>query len=237
MPTRKRKTTAKKTETDALARSRHRCALCYGLYRDSTVKQGQLAHLDRNPANSSYANLVFLCLPHHDQYDSSTSQSKNFSPGELRRYRGELDGYVRVLKGTPWPDFSAPEESPPAAETPRVPSSLEVYDRRIVVYRALRDFLMAAVREASLSVQDMGRFAEATDEALFLLGPEVSEYLRLVYSKGVRLHYTSTRIHNERLAPREDYSEVVHENAEVLNWFVQQLEASRIVFSKVLRLA
>ena len=78
----------------------------------------------------------------------------------------------------------------------------------------------------------MGRFAEATDEALFFLGPEVSEYLREVYSKGVRLYYTSNRIRNERLSPPDDHSDVVHENAEVLNWLSQQLAASRTVFSE-----
>ena len=105
-----------------------------------------------------------------------------------------------------------------------------------MVYRTLRTFVLGALRSATVSLEDLGRFAEATDEALFLLGPEVSEYLRLVYSKGIRLYHTAGRIRDERLAPGEDYSAVIRENADVMNWFSEQLEASRAVFAKVLLL-
>jgi len=202
------------------------------------VKQGQVAHIDQDSANNAYANLVFLCLPHHDQYDSTTSQSKNFSSGEVRKYQRELDGYLKQEAATPWPDFRHRNGTRVNAEAPARPStsSPDVYERRIVIYRALRSFLLKALRGATLSREDLGHFAEATDEALFLIGPEVSEYLGQVYSKGVRLFYTSGRIRDERLSPREDYSEVVRENAEVLNWLSEQLEAGRTVFSKVLLL-
>jgi len=49
-----------------------------------------MAHLDQNPANSAAENLVFLCLEHHDQYDSRTSQSKGLTPQEVKSYRAEL---------------------------------------------------------------------------------------------------------------------------------------------------
>jgi hypothetical protein len=39
--------------------------------------------------------LAFLCFEHHDQFDSSTSQSKNFTLQEVKRYREEL--YEKVL--------------------------------------------------------------------------------------------------------------------------------------------
>lgn len=45
---------------------------------------------DHDAANSSFDNLVFLCLSHHDEYDSKTSQSKGFTPDEVRRFRQEL---------------------------------------------------------------------------------------------------------------------------------------------------
>ena len=232
----KRRTIGAKTETDVLARSRHRCVLCFGLYGDSAVKQGQIAHIDHNPANRAYTNLVFLCLPHHDQYDSTTSQSKNYGAGEVRRYREELDVHLSFEKVTPWPDFPRTVGSASGPGAPVKPSAPDIYDRRIAIYRAFREFVLAALRKAEVSLQELGNFAAATDEALFLLGPEVSDYLREVYSKGVRLYYTSGRIRNERLAPKEDYSEVVAENAAVLNWFSQHVEAGRVVFAKVLLL-
>lgn len=76
-----------------LTRSRRRCCICFGLSRDLDVKQGQIAHLDKNRGNDAVDNLAFLCLPHHDQYDSVTSQSKSFRPAEVKVYRDELYDY------------------------------------------------------------------------------------------------------------------------------------------------
>jgi hypothetical protein len=92
-----RKQTPPQTEADVLITSRRRCALCYGLFGDLDQKRGQIAHVDRDPSNSAFQNLAFLCLPHHDEYDSKTSQSKRFTSTELLKYRDLL--YERLGKG------------------------------------------------------------------------------------------------------------------------------------------
>lgn len=78
------------TVTAVLVESRRRCALCFGLNHGTDVKPGQIAHVDRNAENNALANLAWLCLQHHDQYDSRTSQSKGLTEAELRHYRDEL---------------------------------------------------------------------------------------------------------------------------------------------------
>ena len=211
--------------------------MCFGLYRDSAVKQGQIAHVDHDRTNGSYQNLVFLCLPHHDQYDSTTRQSKNFTPQLVKRYRLELDAFLHAEVGVAWPNFAPLSDTDNDMEAPAlVASSPHVYDRRIVVYRTTRLFLIEVLREATLSYARLGEFAGATDEALFVFNAEVDSYLRELYSKGVRLCYTSGRIDRERLSPRPDYSDVVRENADVLNWFSGQLEESRKLFRRFLAL-
>ena len=85
-----RKPIAPKRQADVLVKSRRRCCICYGLYRDIAIKQGQIAHLDHDPSNDTEENLTFLCLNHHDQYDSRTRQSKNLLYEEVLRYREEL---------------------------------------------------------------------------------------------------------------------------------------------------
>lgn len=85
-----RKTIPDKTMTEILVRSRRRCCLCFGLKRDFDIKTGQIAHIDRNNGNPDFDNLAYLCLEHHDQYDSSRSQSKGFTKSELKYYRDEL---------------------------------------------------------------------------------------------------------------------------------------------------
>lgn len=78
------------TQTQVLLNSRRRCALCFGLYRDFRIKQGQIAHLDKNSENDKIENLEFLCLEHHDQYDGRTSQSKGLTIDEVLIFRDEL---------------------------------------------------------------------------------------------------------------------------------------------------
>ena len=73
-----------------LSACRRRCAVCYGLHRDVDLKKGQIAHLDKDPANNDPSNLMFLCFDHHDEYDSTTRQSKNLTLHELREYRRQL---------------------------------------------------------------------------------------------------------------------------------------------------
>jgi hypothetical protein len=60
-----------------LDRSRRRCALCVHFDNDWARKEGQIAHLDRDPSNFAEDNLAFLCLPHHDDYDTKRRQTKN----------------------------------------------------------------------------------------------------------------------------------------------------------------
>lgn len=94
-----RKKTSKEIESEILTKSGRRCCLCYGLNGDFEVKRGQIAHINRDSSNSDFENLAFLCLEHHDVYDSRTSQSKGIRESELKLYRDTL--YVDVEKQLP----------------------------------------------------------------------------------------------------------------------------------------
>jgi len=85
-----RKAMSSKVQEIVLVKSRRRCCLCFGLDHDVRIVQGQIAHVDRDASNSDPGNLAFLCLSHHEAYDSRTSQSKGITEMELRRYREEL---------------------------------------------------------------------------------------------------------------------------------------------------
>lgn len=54
------------TQVGILLESRRRCAMCFHLEDDLSVKDGQLAHIDRNRDNDAEDNVVFLCLVHHN---------------------------------------------------------------------------------------------------------------------------------------------------------------------------
>ena len=78
------------TQTRLLTACRRRCCLCFGLHNDRRVKEGQIAHIDQDPANNAEDNLVWLCLPHHDQRDTRRSQSKGFTIEEVKHYKSAL---------------------------------------------------------------------------------------------------------------------------------------------------
>lgn len=89
-----RKPIPEEIQDRVLLLSRRRCCICFGLHGDLTVKQGQIAHLDHDNTNDNLDNLAFLCLHHHDEYDSTTSQSKGLREGEVKKFRDEL--YARM---------------------------------------------------------------------------------------------------------------------------------------------
>lgn len=90
----KRASTKKEVETAVLTKSARRCCFCFGINNDYEEKQGQIAHIDKDRTNSKEDNLVFLCLEHHDRYDSKTSQSKNLTKEELQHYKEKLYKHV-----------------------------------------------------------------------------------------------------------------------------------------------
>jgi len=81
-------------QTQVLIQSRRRCCICFGLERDDNIKKGQIAHINGDRNDNKLDNLAFLCLDHHDQFDSRTSQSKNLTSNEIREFRKELQNEI-----------------------------------------------------------------------------------------------------------------------------------------------
>jgi hypothetical protein len=92
----RRKKIPGKVETAVLTKSRRRCCLCFGLHGDATEKGGQLAHLDRDPSNRAFDNLAWLCLDHHNSYDSKAQQAKGYTISEVKRHRNKM--YLALAK-------------------------------------------------------------------------------------------------------------------------------------------
>jgi Uncharacterized protein conserved in bacteria (DUF2321) len=92
------------TERQILLSSGRRCCICWGLDHKIATVRGQIAHLDHDRNNHDADNLAFLCLPHHDEYDSTPSQSKGLSRDEVRRYRASLYDAIANLTLTEEPD-------------------------------------------------------------------------------------------------------------------------------------
>lgn len=93
----KRKTVPAQVEKAVLLKSRRRCCLCYWLLGIDKMDRGQIVHLDQDCSNSEESNLAFLCTDHHDEFDSSTRISKNWTREEVRAWRDQLYLEMRNL--------------------------------------------------------------------------------------------------------------------------------------------
>jgi hypothetical protein len=82
------------TQHRVLDRSLRRCALCIHFDNDWGQKEGQLAHLDQDPSNCGEDNLAYLCLPHHDDYDTKRRQTKNLTAREAKTARDRLYQFI-----------------------------------------------------------------------------------------------------------------------------------------------
>ncbi|MFU8789767.1 MAG: HNH endonuclease [Methylobacter sp.] len=77
-------------QADVVIKSKRRCALCVGLDGNTSERPGQIAHLNGDHSDNRFENLVWLCLEHHDKFDSTTSQTKNYTQLEVRNHRDKL---------------------------------------------------------------------------------------------------------------------------------------------------
>ena len=87
----KRKNTPTEIETNVLTKCQRRCALCYAETFDLKLRKGQIAHINGDRSDAREANLAWLCLEHHSEFDSKTSQTKNWTPSELRRWKARVE--------------------------------------------------------------------------------------------------------------------------------------------------
>ena len=78
------------TQAEVLSLCARRCCICFGIDNDYNEKSGQIAHLDKKRDNNKLDNLAFLCFDHHNKYDSTMSQSKNYQLLEVKKYRSDL---------------------------------------------------------------------------------------------------------------------------------------------------
>lgn len=222
-----RRSFPREVEAAVFIESRRRCALCFGFNRDLTKKRGQLAHIDRNSSNASKDNAAFLCMPHHDEYDSVPSQTKRITPDELKSYRNALYGTLatpEVLGETK----RSPRTRPRAR--PGTGISLEVYDRRIPVYRTTIQFLREINANLNPDLKVVVKFGTDTEEALFLFDETIANHLAEIARKAFRLRAVSQSM------SRGFTQALAEEEIALSMWFYEQFQETRRKFAPFLRL-
>ena len=212
-----RKSITLQVETAVLTLSRRRCALCFGLHADFEVKRGQIAHIDRNADNSAIENLAFLCIPHHDEYDSTTRQSKGLTAPELKRYRQELYkllGQRLPRKDAEKDEYRAYERFVPARWRHIYTEALEFYSG--ATHRMASAVLALADGEKNASEINAGIPPSNLDWTTVILNDAVQQgFIEKAGPDKFRLTLYS-KVILEALAEIPD---AVKEDAWRLNWF------------------
>lgn len=151
-------------ETQLLHLSRRRCCLCFGLLGDFGIKKGQIAHLDQDATNNNLANLAFLCLEHHDEYDSKPRQSKGLKLREVLIHRESLYAAVRqfLAPGTAGRAEGTSEGGSPLSST----GELEYYLASSASTKAAGVLVLSRIRVGNKAVLEglSVANAEALDE-------------------------------------------------------------------------
>lgn len=214
-------------------KSKRRCALCFSIDNDKSEKNGQIAHLDQNNENNKFDNLVFLCLDHHDKYDGRTSQSKGYTKKEVKSYRDDLYEYIGLRDSPLWNDN---EQINKIEQVNRNKLSVEVYDRKIKIYRAVRDFLLYVMAETKPSREKLAEFSNETDEAIFLFDQDVQDFISEIYSKAVRQRYVNKRLSDHNLPVGDKREALANEDYEIANFYSEKRKELKTLFSRYIYL-
>lgn len=230
-----RKAVPRAAQHAILVKSRRRCAFCYHLETDTGLKEGQIAHIDRNAENNAEDNLVWLCREHHDRYDSKPSQTKGFMPEEARTAKTALENAVEQDFGAFLKGSGSAKKN--AKGKPVRGVSTEVYGLRYPVYAAFRKFVLSILTSAEVVEQERHNFVEATADALFLFGEEVDNYLFEIHRRAMRLRTAQRTITRADHVSPERVNAAMAQDEELLLSFEKELGNGKQLFAKYLRLA
>ncbi|MGA2769567.1 MAG: hypothetical protein ABSG26_02000 [Bryobacteraceae bacterium] len=156
----RRKPTPPEIEKIVLTKSRRRCALCFHLDGDTRQKKGQIAHLDHRRAYGIEDNLAWLCLDHHSEYDSVTSQHKNYTIAEVKDARQALYWWIMRQRSSHLSPTQSAKSSRPAGPRPETPdkkrkSGAETSDQPVVMLspRTGIELQVEALRAEAINVR------------------------------------------------------------------------------------
>src|SRR5437016_4957415 len=112
--------------------------------------------------------------------------------------------------------------------TNRLKLKHDLFERRYAIFDTLMKFLGSAMREGKTSFQACILFLGDTSQAQFLFGPEIPQYLRVVYEKGLDLSRTHDKLHGEEHLPvGDERTRIANENSNLLGWFTEQAPAAQ----------
>lgn len=229
-----RKEIPEKVQRAVLIKSRRRCAFCFFFENDKKRVDGQIAHIDRDKSNHAESNLVFLCLLHHNEYDTRPSQTKRYQPEEAKSAKASLESYIKI--GFPQ-EIGFEEITPMEKKDGTKGVSVEVYRLRHPIYAALQNFLVSILREADVADDERIKFVKGVEDAAFLYDEDIENYLSEVHGKALKFARVQRIIKRGKARSDEEWQKALQLDTELMEWFENERATGKHRFVKYLRLA
>jgi len=113
---------------------------------------------------------------------------------------------------------------------------LDRYDRRLRIYEEVVKILTIMSRDTYASVETLLTFRTATSEADFLFGIEIAEYLKDIYSRGMKVTRANReyRDSTQSVPLGYDHNKVVEQIHSQDEWLNDQFAVAKAKFHKYL---
>ena len=114
--------------------------------------------------------------------------------------------------------------------------SLDLYERRLKIYAEVKDVLVIINDSGSIEHVKLSRFRNATAEADFLFGFDISGYLDEISKKALRLIYLNKQLKAvyEPKPSGYDHNMLTNDIREHSEWFASQFSVAKDKFKKYL---
>jgi hypothetical protein len=99
-----------------------------------------------------------------------------------------------------------------------------LYEKRLAIYQALMKFLASVRDEGNAKNTNLYQLLEETSEVDFLFPPEIRQYLREAYVKGLGLKISRRKLSGEGLpvdSPEREHQEEL--DGAFVDWFSQEI--------------
>jgi hypothetical protein len=110
---------------------------------------------------------------------------------------------------------------------------LDLFDKRFSIYKGTQRFLTHISTKAKVEMDKLFEFRGDTQDAIFLFGDEISEYLRSIDQKALDMW---SRVEELRELPQgQERSRLCRENTNLLHALIKELPNLKDVFAPYLK--
>ena len=117
----------------------------------------------------------------------------------------------------------------------RLKWKLDLYDKRYPFYRAALEYIEHVCAHNDINDQVISNFRNISKYHDLLFGNDITEYLDLLYKRGLEFQVYKGRAKTKRLNDT-DRNKAIDKTEESFEWFVKQHKDSRAIFGKYLRI-